>query len=84
DKACLVPTRSNADVFIKRIHELLFNVIGSYKSAVSKSIHAHGLLEFAWQRSFHDRVIRNQNELNGIRAYIFINSINWATDRNNL
>lgn len=37
-----------------------------------------------WQRSFYDRIIRNEAELNKIREYIFKNPINWERDRNNL
>ncbi len=37
-----------------------------------------------WQRSFYDRIIRNEIELNKIREYIFKNPINWEKDGNNL
>ncbi len=39
--------------------------------------------QFHWQKSFHDRVIRNDEELNGIRAYIDHNPSQWEFDRNN-
>jgi len=35
---------------------------------------------FAWQPRFHDRVIRNENELNRIREYILNNPQKWADD----
>jgi REP element-mobilizing transposase RayT len=38
---------------------------------------------FRWQRSFYDRVIRNERELNRIRDYIKNNPLNWQNDRNN-
>ena len=36
-----------------------------------------------WQRSFHDRIIRNEMELNHIRQYICNNPNEWDTDDNN-
>jgi len=47
----------------------------------------HGWHLFAgklWQRSFHDRIIRNEKELNKIRQYICNNPIQWDTDENNI
>ena len=37
---------------------------------------------FAWQPRFHDRIIRNDHELQRISAYISINVINWEKDAN--
>jgi putative transposase len=36
-----------------------------------------------WQRSFYDRIIRNDAELNRIREYILVNPAMWERDRNN-
>ena len=36
-----------------------------------------------WQRSFHDRVIRDEEELNRIREYIEANPLNWERDEEN-
>ena len=33
-----------------------------------------------WQRSFHDHIIRNENELRQLWQYIDNNPINWASD----
>lgn len=38
---------------------------------------------FRWQRSFYDRIIRNEEELFNIREYIKNNPGNWIRDRNN-
>ncbi len=57
-------------------------VIRSFKSAVthkSRNI----LPNFAWQSRFHDRIIRDQNELNRIQQYIVKNPIMWERNRNN-
>ncbi len=39
--------------------------------------------DFAWQRNYHDRIIRNDDELNRIREYIIYNPQMWERDRNN-
>ena len=36
-----------------------------------------------WQRGYHDRIIRNDRELDAIRAYIIDNPRRWAEDREN-
>lgn len=36
-----------------------------------------------WQRNYHERVIRNQRELDLIRQYIVDNPANWNSDPNN-
>jgi REP element-mobilizing transposase RayT len=37
-----------------------------------------------WQSRFHDRIVRDENELNRIREYIKNNPINWETDDLNM
>jgi len=37
-----------------------------------------------WQRSYYDRIIRNETELNNIRQYIKDNPKNWLHDRYNI
>jgi REP element-mobilizing transposase RayT len=36
-----------------------------------------------WQRSFHDHIIRNEDDLNTHRQYILSNPAQWASDDNN-
>jgi len=36
-----------------------------------------------WQRYYHERVIRTEEELNRIREYIRYNPATWAEDENN-
>ena len=38
-------------------------------------------LVFRWQRSFHDRIVRDEAELNRIRDYIRQNPNNWKKDK---
>ncbi len=37
-----------------------------------------------WQRNYYERIIRNENELNGIRQYINLNPQNWLRDNDYL
>ena len=53
-------------------------IIGSYKSAVSKSVHKEGFEEFAWHKSYYDNIVRDKGDLNRIRRYISNNPSNWG------
>jgi REP element-mobilizing transposase RayT len=60
---------------------LLSQVVKSFKNVVTKRIHNSGFTDFQWQRSFYDRIIRSEKELENIRNYIFLNPINWKKDK---
>jgi REP element-mobilizing transposase RayT len=53
-------------------------VVGSFKAAASKRAGA-GL----WQRSYWDRIIRSEAELNVARQYIELNPSRWPVDLDN-
>jgi putative transposase len=60
----------------------LASILRGYKAGVTTfSTKEH--IEFGWQARYHDRVVRNENELNRIRKYIRENPDNWATDQDN-
>jgi len=61
------------------LYDNLSRVIRWYKGRVSFEIHQAGY-EFAWQTLFHDRIIRNEMELNRIRYYIRNNPKNWGNN----
>ena len=65
---------------IKSLSEL----IGAFKTTSSKKIHQIGMKNFQWQRSFHDRIIRDFDSLHNIRNYIQNNPKIWFRDRNNI
>jgi putative transposase len=65
---------------IKSLSEL----IGAFKTTSSKLIHQKGILDFQWQRSFCDHIIRNEESLSKIREYIQTNPKTWKWDRNNV
>jgi putative transposase len=60
-------------------------VVGAFKSATTKQINQARSTPGAkvWQRNYHDRIIRNDDELNRIREYIINNPANWDSDDNN-
>lgn len=49
------------------------SIIRGFKIGVTKWCHQNNHLGFAWQRSFHDHIIRNEKSLERIRHYIFHN-----------
>ena len=53
----------------------LSTVIGQYKSAVSRKIHLINPKITVWQKSFHDRIIRNEAEYLKLWKYIDENQI---------
>jgi REP element-mobilizing transposase RayT len=55
-------------------------LIGAYKTTVSKQIHLIGLVDFKWQRSYHDRIVRNELEYYRIMEYIIKNPENWKKE----
>jgi putative transposase len=69
----------------------LSDVMERFKSITTKryiaGVRAHGWHSFSgrlWQRSYHDRIIRNETELNRIRTYVCSNPSNWDADENNI
>jgi len=65
--------RNGKIIKIKSLSEL----IGAYKTTVSKQIHLLGYTKFAWQRSFHDRIIHHEQEYIHDTDYILSNPSNW-------
>lgn len=47
------------------------------------SVHENGFANFQWHKSFYDRIIRNEDELNRIRQYIQNNPIKWISNQEN-
>jgi len=65
--------------------ETISNIIGAFKTTAATRINklrrTPGLT--VWQKSFHDRIIRNEHELERIREYIRNNPIRWVEDHDN-
>ncbi len=64
-----------------RRHNTLSKTINAFKTTSSKHIHIAGNTDFRWQRSFHDHIIHNTEELSRIRQYIVDNPRKWAMQR---
>jgi putative transposase len=68
----------------KRKYEKLPIIIGSFKSAVTKEINMYfPEINFRWQTSYHDHIIRNKRALLNIQNYIISNPENWEEDLEN-
>ncbi len=72
--------QSQKPLKIKSLSEL----VGAYKTTVSKQIHLAGKERFNWQKSFHDRIIRNEMEFGRIINYIDDNPSNWKKEKLNV
>ena len=65
--------------FISKQKRRLAVTIGNMKSAVTHYANQTPYY-FAWQARFHDRIIRDQLEMNRIATYIENNVANWEDD----
>jgi len=59
--------------------------VGGFKSATSRRINDVRRTpgKQVWQRNYFDRIVRNEDELDAIRAYIYENPARWAQDPEN-
>ncbi len=62
----------------------LSGLIGALKTTSSKKIHTIGCDNFSWQRSVHDRVIRNEKELEKVQHYIIYNPMKHTLKKENI
>jgi putative transposase len=67
--------RTGRDLSLRKIKSLS-ELMGAYKTTVSKEIRLAGYMEFAWQRSFHDHIIRDGKSYERISNYIIDKSQN--------
>ncbi len=74
------PTSTNIYSQISPKKRTLSVVIRTYKAAVTRHCRLDDYGDFKWQRSFYDRVIRDEEELNRIREYIIYNPVKWQND----
>jgi putative transposase len=68
----------------KNIHGIS-EIIRNFKTVSAKRINLLRKLPNTpvWQRGFHDRIIRNEEELNTTRQYIQTNPLRWSLDQEN-
>lgn len=55
-------------------------VIRQFKQSITRYAHKNNI-DFAWQTRFHDHIIRDNDEMNGIANYIENNVANWKQDK---
>lgn len=67
----------------------LTDIMGRFKSLTTRrygsGVRKHGWRKYEgqlWQRSFYERVIRNEREHQAVVDYILANPTNWARDKN--
>ncbi|HHT22694.1 MAG TPA: hypothetical protein GXZ87_05195 [Bacteroidales bacterium] len=65
---------------ISRYKGRLSMAIGSFKSTITRHATENNI-SFKWQTRFHDRIIRDQDEMNRIAKYIENNPYNWMKDK---
>lgn len=58
----------------------LDQLLGANKTTTSKRIHLAGLPESKWRRSYHDHIIRAEDDYHRIVAYIHANPSEWFDD----
>jgi putative transposase len=58
-------------------------IIRTFKAAVTTTCRQNNL-DFYWQRSFYEHIIRSDKELFAIREYIKNNPMNWEKDNENI
>ena len=70
-------SRSTQEYILNHMHSWLSVVVGGIKSRVTKyAMESH--IPFAWQARFHDRIVRNEPEMNRIAKYIQANVSKWG------
>ena len=67
---------------VSRSKGLLSVVVGNFKSAITHFANIHNI-GFAWQRSYHEHIIRDADDFNRIAEYIRMNPLRWAEDEYN-
>lgn len=88
DKYVIMPNHIHAIIVIgceiteqSRLFPTLSTVIGLYKSGVSKRIHTDRPSMQIWQKSFYDRIIRDEHAYIEVWRYIDENPVKWQFDQ---
>jgi len=80
---CMRPNESNHEPSgrVQRA-PTIGDIVRGYKSSVTKQIQQlkNDRETPVWQRNYYERIIRNENELAGIREYIASNPMQWELD----
>ena len=58
-------------------------LVRTFKGAAARAVRVSVMPDFAWQRGYHERVVRNERELIALRRYVEDNPRSWSHDVNN-
>ena len=75
--------QSKINQYQKIIPQSLGSIVRGFKIGVTKWCNHQKYKHFAFQRNYHEYIVRNENELNRIREYIINNPLQWQFDREN-
>ena len=80
DKFVVMPNHVHIILVLQDGSSSLTNIIGQYKSYVTREIHKKYSNIQVWQTSFHEHIIRNQKSYENIWNYIDGNPLKWKED----
>jgi putative transposase len=88
DESILMPNHLHGILILESsidYKKSISEIIRCFKTFSAKAINKErGLRGIpVWQRSYYDRIIRNELELEHVRQYIINNPRNWDADKNN-
>ena len=76
----LAPTRLVGQAGAINLAPTLGEVVRTFKALVTYHIRKSGIPDFAWQRGFHESVLKNEKHLAYVRQYILDNPSRWTED----
>ena len=80
DKYVVMPNHVHIILILNGGSVEMPQMIGQYKSSVTRTIRQMAPEQKVWQTSFHDHVIRGQKDYERIWLYIEANPQNWEKD----
>jgi len=80
DKYVIMPNHVHMILVLEGTNAGISQIVGQYKSSVTRKIRQRAPQQGVWQTSFHDHVIRNQKDYERIWLYIESNPQNWSKD----
>ena len=80
DKYVIMPNHVHMILTLEGPNPGIPQIVGQYKSSVTRKIRETDPGQNVWQTSFHDHVIRNQKDYERIWLYVDSNPQNWSKD----
>ena len=86
DAFIVMPNHVHGIVALKgaRSPVTLGDLIRTFKGATARAVRVSVMSDFAWQRGYYERVVRDGRELSALRRYIGDNPRAWGQDVENL